>query len=212
MKLIIFLAAVIGLGGCAGSAGRQTQTADYDLGIASIASIASNSPREGVKSPVMVREIAVQAPSWLETAAMQYRLGYADGSRRQVFAESRWAAPPAELLEVALRRGVAAGEGGSPATGCRLRIDLDEFVQVFDDPQASHAVLEARAMLMATRSDRSLARRSFSLRKNTATPDARGGVAAFAALSGEFGSQLAAWLATLAKDAPGVLDACAGKP
>jgi cholesterol transport system auxiliary component len=63
---------------------------------------------------------------------MHYRLAYAEPLRRQSYRESRWAAPPAELLESVLKRRHAAAEANGP--GCRLHLVLDEFEQRFDAP------------------------------------------------------------------------------
>lgn len=199
MKTAIMLAALGLLAGCAGGAPKQAEIAYYDLGIA---------PRITGAQAVPLRTIDVQAPSWLGTPGMQYRLAYADGSRRDAYAESRWAAPPAELLEVALRRRIASGESEMSSAGCKLRIDLDEFAQVFDSPTSSKSVVDARVMLLAAKSDQLLARRALSLSRPAATPDARGGVAAFAGLTTDISSDVAFWLVKMAKENPGLVERC----
>lgn len=193
--------AVLLLTACAGGGAKTSAIARYDLGTAPPAN----------ESPVLaLRGIDVGAPSWLGTAAMQYRLAYADAGRRDIFAESRWAAPPAELLEASLRRRLASAASESGSAGCRLRVELDEFIQVFDGPQASRAMVEARIVLQAPRSEQSLARRRLSLNKAATSADARGGVAAFAALAADMGSETASWLATLAKEEPELAKRCRG--
>lgn len=193
------LASLALFAGCTGGGVRPAEIAYYDLGTA---------PRIEGAQAMPLRTIDVHAPSWLGTAGMQYRLAYADGSRRDAYAESRWAAPPAELLEVALRRRIASGETDLAGAGCKLRIDLDEFAQVFDAPTSSRAVAEARVMLLAAKSDQLVARRSLSLTRPAATPDARGGVAAFAALTTDISSDVAFWLVRLAKERPGIVERC----
>lgn len=187
------------LGACAGSGGNPAVVGHYDLGTA---------PRLSGAQALALRSIDVHAPSWLASPAMQYRLAYADAGRREAYAESRWAAPPAELLEVALRRRIASGESDVTSAGCRLRVDLDEFVQVFDTPTDSRAVLEARVLLQAPRSDQMLARRSLSLAKPVAGADAKGGVAAFASLTTELSSDLAFWLLKLTRETPALAERC----
>jgi len=61
---------------------------------------------------------------------------------------------------------------------------------------------------MAARSDSLLARRSVSLSQPAATADARGGVAAFAELTGELSRDVAFWLVKLAKEAPALAERC----
>lgn len=199
----ILLSAVAAiLAGCAGGGARPVAVAHYDLGTAP--------PVAGAQA-LMLRGIDVQAPSWLGTPAMQYRLAYAEPGRRLGYAESRWAAPPAELLEAALRRRIASGETDLASAGCRLRIDLDEFIQVFDAPDASRALVEARVLLMAPRSDQLLARRAISLSRPAPQADARGGVAAFGELTGELSRDVAFWLVKLARDTPDIAERCRGQ-
>jgi cholesterol transport system auxiliary component len=56
---------------------------------------------------------------------MQYRLAYAQATRRQAYVESRWAAQPAQLVELALKRAIRTGEAGwrrLPAAGRAGRV------------------------------------------------------------------------------------------
>ena len=78
-----------------------------------------------------LRNVEVVVPPWLASTAMQYRLAYAQATRRQAYVESRWAAQPAQLVELALKRAIRTGEAGAGGA-CRLRVELDEFAQVFD--------------------------------------------------------------------------------
>lgn len=191
--------AVLLLAACVNNTARQSEVATYDLGTAA---------KMTGGQALLLRGIDVHAPSWLGTAAMQYRLAYGDSSRRQIYAESRWAATPAELLEVALRRRIATGDSDVAAAGCRLRIDVDEFVQVFDAPDASRAVIEARVSLLAAKSDQLLARRSLSFSRPAASADARGGVAAFSELTGDISRDVAFWLVKITRDTPALAERC----
>jgi cholesterol transport system auxiliary component len=181
MRMGLVVAAALFLGGCVPSNVRQTEAAVFDIG----------APGGGWSAPSL-RNLDVAAPSWLGTAAMHYRLAYSEGTRRRAYADSRWAAPPAELLERALRRRAVAA-GVEPMLACRLRIELDEFVQAFDTPQSSRVVIAVRARLVS-RFEQPLLGRSFGVER-PAGSDARGGVAATSAAVEDLGSQLAAWVA-----------------
>jgi cholesterol transport system auxiliary component len=183
MRAFLSLLAALALAGCVPNNVRQGEAAAYDFGTGT-----GTGPWPGPG----LRKLDVAAPSWLGTAAMQYRLAYNEGARRRAYLDNRWAAPPAELLERALRaRAVDAGSG--PASGCRLRLELDEFAQVFDTAQASRLVVAVRARLLS-RAEQPLAARGFSVER-PAGADARAGVAAASAAVQELGDRLAAWLA-----------------
>lgn len=171
------------VGACGGQPARQAAAARFDFGPAA---------EEVRTAGAGVIGLDVVAPSWLGGSAMQYRLLYADPAWRREYADSRWVAPPAELLRQALeRRFVGQGNGR-----CRLRIELDEFVQVFDSAAASRLTVSGRAVLDAPSDPRT--RRSFSLQPPAPTPDARGGVAAAAVAVAALADELEPWIARAA--------------
>ena len=153
------------------------------------------------RSPgVPLRGLEVVAAPWLASTAIQYRLAYAQPTRRQAYVESRWAAQPAQLVELALKRAVrTGGEAGTSGT-CRLRVELDEFAQVFDEAAASRGVVEARAFLLAPRSDQIVASRGFSLARPAPSADALGGVAALRGGVRQMGVELSDWLEALGRE------------
>lgn len=182
---VLRLILVLSLGGCVPNNVRLDDGALFDLG--ETAPTWSASALLGVD---------VLAPSWLGTSAMQYRLTYlgnGEESRRRTYADSRWAAPPAELIEQVLRRHALVAGGKGDALGCRLRLDLDEFVQTFDAAQKSRMVLTLRASL-TSRSSETVSRRAFALERATSSADASGGVAAAAAAVQGLTAELAAWI------------------
>lgn len=176
--------------GCSGVARAPRPAEVYDLGT-------EQPPRLDTG---MVGTVQVLAPSWLRTGAMQYRLSYASASQRHGYLESRWAAPPAELLLGLFNRSL----GG--AGGCRLEVELDEFIQDYSSASQSDGVIDARARL---RSDGGLlASRSFALRLPAPSPDAQGGVAALGRGSRQLAAELGGWLGELGQDGK-VREACA---
>ncbi|GAB4173671.1 MAG: ABC-type transport auxiliary lipoprotein family protein [Rhodocyclaceae bacterium] len=144
---------------------------------------------------VAVREVEVSAPSWLDDAALQYRLAWASATQRHAYRDSRWAAPPGELLAQLLRRSVLAASPVPGAGGCRLRVALEEFEQRFDAPRSSRAVVRARAELLGGRRGAVLAAREFGADRPAANADAAGGAAALSAAARELVDQVRDWLA-----------------
>lgn len=191
VRALCLAAAAILPGACGTLGGTRDPLAVYDLGLAAPVTPA----------PVVVpARVEVRAPSWLATAAMQYRLDYEQPAQRQTFTASRWVSPPAEMLERSLNRAFSMPSGGSADSACRLRLELDEFSQVFDSPQGSKAVLVARAELLPAHGDGIIARRLVSFEIAAASADAKGGVAAHQQGSRQLAGELAGWLGSLDAD------------
>lgn len=186
LRTCIALAA-LGLGGCFTSPASRPNVAVFDLGESMTAPASSTS---------WLGALEVTAPSWLDSRAMQYRLA-AEPARRQSYAESRWAATPAELLAAGLRRQL--GAVSASGDGCRLRIELDEWVQSFDAEGNSQSQIALRAGLYTAKGDGLLARQGFAF-KAPAGRDARQGVAAFVGLEQRVASDMGHWLTAQAKE------------
>lgn len=186
----------LALAGCGGLGSAPPQPRLYDLGLA---------PHPAQASPV-VGAVQVTAPSWLRGSGMQYRLAEAAPGERRTYTESRWAAPPPELLGGVLSRSLA-GTGH-----CRLEVDLDEFVQNFPAAGPSEGLLEARVRLRGVADGGVLAGRPLSLRVAAPSADAAGGVAALTTASRDLAGELAAWLGALERHpqhGPRLREACA---
>ena len=193
MKKTMLLAALL-LAGCGVGSKSTSNVAYFDLGAVQ--------PAPNNRIVASLRSIDVFAVSWLDSSAMQYRLLYTANQRRQNYAESRWVAPPAELVGHALRKRMLSGETSG---ACRLRIDLEEFAQAFDSPSTSRAVLEARVQIVAPTGGDILARRSFSLSRPAGSADAGGGAVALAAAVEALSTDLHDWLGGLDRaPAPGL--------
>jgi cholesterol transport system auxiliary component len=171
------------LAGCGSLVTRQPPPVLHDLG----------SARDRLDVSLPVRDIEVRAPSWLEGSAMHYRLAYESLTRRNVYAYSRWAAAPSEILRVALRRMLETDAAGDGRT-CRLHIEIDEFIHDYEGPDRARALLTGRALLMDSRGQRVLARLPFAISEAATNPDAAGGVAAMVRGVDVLGRRLAVWL------------------
>ena len=112
---------------------------------------------------------------------------------------------PAALLTQRLRGQLAAsGSGGIVLPGDvaranhALRVELDEFAQVFDAPGKSRAVVRLRVSVVGNRV--LLAQRNFQVERPANTPDAEGGVRALIGASDEAIDQLIGWAVGYLKD------------
>jgi cholesterol transport system auxiliary component len=186
-------AAPVLLTACAAPSGSVTQ---FDLGPQY--ADASFDPR--LANTRTVTEVS--APAWLDNPAIVYRLAYADASRAQAYAQSQWVAPPASLLSQRLRErlflvlhsGVAQVGGIQPASACLLQVELDEFSQVFDTPQTSHALLRARATLTDSNRNELVAQRVFEVEQPAPSPDASGGAHGLRDAVDQFITELLQWM------------------
>ncbi|AVR88869.1 ABC-type transport auxiliary lipoprotein family protein [Thauera aromatica] len=188
--IVAALGIAAALAGCSGLNLKPPPMAFYDLGLGAPAGLA---PRF---APLRVE---VAAPPWLASSALQYRLQWDDPLRRRSYTESRWVAQPADMLALALERALKPDGSGNR---CRLRIEVDEFVQVFDGIERSRVEVVLRAGLVPPRSDEALAQREFRADVPAPSADAVGGVAAFRAAADRLAGELAGWIATLHRAGP----------
>lgn len=196
MKNVIAVLLVLLLGACSVGPEKKDAAATYDLG--GLPPPAAAQSR--IKASVLVH--AVAAPSWLESYAIVYRLNYQDGARQLTYANSRWAAPAAALLTQRLRAQLAAASDGgilsiadSASADYALRIELEDFSQVFDTADASRAVVVARASLVNVARRTLQAQKTFRIEKPAPSANAEGGVRALSVASGELIDAVVAWTA-----------------
>lgn len=195
------LAVIVGtlLAACGGNV-RTTEMIHYDFG-----NLPAKMPA-GSRLPLAT--VDVQAASWLAGSAMHFRLAYAEPLRRHSYAESRWAAPPTELLEALLRRRIIFTQPDLKGSGCRLQLVIDEFEQRFDDAQKSQMVLETRALLRPLRGAEIVAKRFFQVSKPAVAPTARGGAAGARDAVHALADDLAAWLEDVGRENPAIVERC----
>jgi len=175
-KGLLLTACVLTLAACAG--GRVAPPAStYDFG----------PPAKAQTLPVPLTVDLRLAP-WLDTAAISYRLAYEDASRLAAYHQSRWVAPAGQLLALRWRQQLG-GSGGQ----CLLRIEVDEFTQVFNSPEGSRGVLQGR-MTLWDKQRKLLLERSLSVEKAAPSADARGGVVALTQAADAAAADAAAWL------------------
>ena len=162
---------------------------------------------QGIKAPAVVRlptlKLAdVQTPVWMDGQLMFYRLAYANAQQAYPYAGSRWSMSPAQLLgqrlktRIALEGGTVLAQGDAENQSPTLRLDADEFVQIFASPNTSVGQLTLRATLF--RGKQFIGQRQFEQQVNAPSPDAAGGARALATASDAAISELLGWIASLA--------------
>jgi len=165
----LFAAAL--LAGCVGGTTKNSvPVAIYDFGVPA--------------QPLVADErwsafaLEVRSPPWFEALNIDYRLNYEDPLKQREYTASRWAGAPATLLGQRLRQQLGMQSPSSNALAeCVLRVEVQEFSQVFDAPQQSRALVQGNASLVDAKR-RLLAWRRIALERPAVSPDAHGGVIA----------------------------------
>jgi len=199
MQKVILVALSLVLAGCftAGRRGAEVAPAVYDLGPAPVAQAAARN------LPPLAVEVKV--PYWFDSLGVEYRLRYAEPARLRDYALARWAGSPAALIQQRLVQQLGLLPLGQGGARCTLRLEVDEFSQVFDSPEHSRGVLQARAIVL-DHGRRTLAERRVANEQPAPSQDSRGGVIALAATVDRLVADLADWRGELA--ASGKLKAC----
>ncbi|MSQ73619.1 MAG: hypothetical protein EXR27_20445 [Betaproteobacteria bacterium] len=194
------MAAMPFIAGCTMPGAQRDSFAAYDFGPP--AASAKVETAQSLRQPLVLFD--VQAPAWMDVPSIHYRLAYVDVTRPLAYANSRWVMPPQGLFANRLRQRLAAISGGGillPAEGVRaphsLRVELDEFAQIFDSAERSRAVVKMRVTLVGSRNV--VAQRSFSVERDAPSPNAEGGVRALTAASDAVIAEITDWLAASIK-------------
>jgi cholesterol transport system auxiliary component len=202
--LAFFIAAA--LAGCGALPSKPVQRTLYDFGPTSpataLTAVAMN------RAPLVLPDI--EASGVLDTTGLLYRLAYEDPHELRPYAYARWSAPPAQLLAQRLRAVLGrdrpvldepaatslARRGANATPPPILRMELQEFSQVFDSPTASRGVLRVRCTLLENTAagERLVAQRTFEAERPAPSADASGGVRALTAAVDATGQDIAAWL------------------
>ena len=186
MQRLITIVVCLGLVSCYGTGkhGGDAALAVYDFGLP--VREASLSGWRGKLS------VEVRAPLWIDSPSIGYRLAYSEPKRLREYTQSRWVGPPAQLVQQRLVRQLGMIPVGQGGARCVLRIDIDEFSQVFETPTSSRGVIQARAQLL-DRSRTSLVFQELNIKIPAPSADARGGVAALTAAVDQLEADLLAW-------------------
>ena len=153
---------------------------------------------QAIAAPLPALVLAeMDAPAALESTAVVYRLGYADAQQLRPYTLARWSMPPAQLVRLRVRDALSSkGSVLSTAEGSAtwlLKLELDEFSQLFESPGSSAGVVRLRATLL--RGGAIAAQRSVLARASAPSQDAAGGVRALTQATDDAVQQLGTWVA-----------------
>ena len=154
-------------GGCSVLPDKPVRAALYDFGpgakeaqpeAPAASAVGERAQPAALQPPLAIEEITTPGGA-LDNMAVLYRLGYADAQQLRPYAMARWSMPPAQLVRQRLKERLGqsrpvfnAGEGvalerdrngrrasaaEAPANPLLLRVELEEFNQVFDAPDSS---------------------------------------------------------------------------
>ncbi|MES2186236.1 MAG: ABC-type transport auxiliary lipoprotein family protein [Pseudomonadota bacterium] len=203
-RAVLLLAAGVALAGCSALPDKPARPLLYDFGPGTVAALPQD--RRAPLPPLALGE--VETAGVADTAAVLFRLQYADAQQLRPYALARWSLPPAQLVRQRLRERLGERravmdiddalaqrriDGRLPLM---LRLQLEEFSQVFPAPATSFGVVRLRATLLdkAADGERLLGQRLFVVQRPALTADAAGGVGALAAATDAAADEIAGWL------------------
>lgn len=198
------------LAACSALPAPPIHPVQYDFGPGPAVALALVPPaatQAATRMPLVVADI--ESPGIAEgNTALQYRLAYDTSQQLRAYQQARWSQPPSVLVqqavlsELALHRPVlssgaarAAARVGTPGAMV-LRLELEEFSQVFASPVQSSGVLRLRATLAEAGPQGEMLRgqRVFRTQISASSADAAGGTAALAEAAAQVARELADWV------------------
>jgi cholesterol transport system auxiliary component len=200
------LAAAV-LGGCA-LPDKPRRATMYDFGPGELGvAAAAPQPAGAALAPLAIADIATSGGA-LDNQAVLYRLGYTDAQQLRPYSQARWSMPPALLVRQRLRerlgqhRAVLTAREGVALNRSQnvnlamLRLELEEFSQLFSAPDASVGLIRLHATLVeiTPAGERLIAQRALAVQRPAPSADAPGGVRALTAATDAAIDELDQWL------------------
>ena len=187
---------------------KPTRATLYDFGPGALSTPGRASPAAGAElPPLAIADIATSGGA-LDNQAVLYRLGYTDAQQLRPYSQARWSMPPAQLVRQRLRERMSqrrvvfnAREGvalnrSQNANLLMLRLELEEFSQLFSAPDASVGLIRLHATLInvTPSGERLIAQRNLAVQRPAPSADASGGVRALTAATDAAIDELNQWL------------------
>lgn len=195
------------LTGCGSILPTPPQRADvYDFG-PGVQQLTDQTAQNTIRPPIALGDFTSTGLPDGRTAVF-YRLAYANAQQLNPYTLARWSQAPATLMQQAVRdrlspqRAVIYGntnidqqiKGGKSPTV--LRVEVEEFSQVFSSERDSVGLVRVRASLIDSlkAGDELVAQRLFVAQRPAASPNAAGGARALADAAGQVADDVAKWV------------------
>ena len=155
MRVAYSAALLVILTACSALPDKPVRAVTYDFGPGAVTSaVAVNSVVPQALAPIALAEI--ESGSALNGTAVLYRLMYANAQELRPYAQARWSMPPAQLLRQRLREHLGKSRGvvnpgeavASTISPWVVRLELEEFSQLFESTSASVGLLRMRATVI----------------------------------------------------------------
>lgn len=200
------LLAALVLAGCSGLPDKPTRATMYDFGPGPLATLPTT--RQAPLPALALDDISTSGGA-LDNMAVLYRLGYADAQQLRPYSQARWSMPPAQLVRQRVREqlgqrravfnagaSVALNRSQNAVLPLLLRLDLEEFSQLFTAPETSVGLIRLRATLVEVTpaGDKLVGQRNVIVQRPAPSSDAPGGVQALTAATDAAIEEIDQWL------------------
>jgi cholesterol transport system auxiliary component len=198
------------LAGCSALPDKPTRPSMYDFGPGALT---AQPTAPSVTRPAQLPALAIDDISTpggaIDNLAVLYRLGYTDVQQLRPYAQARWSKPAAQLVQQRLREqlsqrrtvfrigeGAAMNRSQNAVLPLQLRLELQEFSQLFSAPEASVGLIRLRASLLelTPAGEKLLGQRLIVVQRPAASADAPGGVRALTAAADAAIEEIEQWL------------------
>jgi cholesterol transport system auxiliary component len=206
LSLVCGVALVL-LTACAALPDKPVRSLMYDFGPGLVSVPAATQ----TQLPAIALEELSTVGGAIDNQSVLYRLAYTDRQQLRPYSQARWSMPPAQLVQQRLREtlsqrrpvfsageGVALNRSQSEVLPRVLKLQLQEFSQLFSTPDASVGLIRLQATLVEITpvGEKLLFQRLLVVQRPAPTPDAAGGVSALALATDAAITEIDRWLQT----------------
>lgn len=187
---VLFVLLALLMAGCSSLPDKPARSLMYDFGPGALAPAPAT--RQAPLPPLAIDDISTPGGA-LDNMAVLYRLGYADAQQLRPYSQARWSMQPALLVRQRLRdrlgqRRAVFSAGDSAALNrsqnavlpLLMRIDLEEFSQLFTSADTSVGLVRIRVTLLEVTpsGEKLVGQRTVIVQRPAPSADAPGGVRA----------------------------------